>query len=243
MTSLDSVGPDATSQLRRELRNLKVAMVLMGVALVVVVLAAFSQAPSAIIRARGIIIEDQAGRERILIGAPIPAARNRVRTDSARVARLWARRFPNPAEYMGYYKNYRHSLHGMLVLDENGFDRLAVGDSTPDPNIGRRIGPATGIEINDQEGFERSGYGLLNVEGQYRVVLGLDSKRGTEGMALTLRDDGAVGLSVYGEGQNLAFLGRAPANDPGTGVADSVFGLVLRQGSQVKHILNALGPR
>lgn len=99
---------------------------------------------------------------------------------------------------------------------------MAIGDSVPDPNIGKRIGPSTGIVINDQEGFERSGYSLLSVGVEYRVVLGLDTKRGTEG---------------------LAFLGNAPPNDPSTGVPDSVFGFVLRHGAQVKHILNAASPR
>jgi hypothetical protein len=233
----------AIDQLRRQVRRLTYVVAIMGSGLVVLTLGAFAQRSPAIIRARGIIIEDQAGRERVLIGAPIPAARNRVRTDTARVAQLWAGRFPSRAQYMEFYKGYRHTMDGMLVLDENGFDRVAIGDSVPDPNIGRRIGPSTGIIINDQEGFERSGYGLLNVGGVYRVVLGLDTKRGTEGLALAVRDDGAVGVSVYGNDRSVAFLGNAPANDPSTGVPDSIFGLVVRQGTQVRHLLNAVSPK
>jgi hypothetical protein len=241
-SSLTDEPPQAIERLQRQLRHLKIITALIGCTLLIFIVAAFHQTPG-IIRARGIIIEDQTGRERILIGAPIPPARNRVRTDTARVAQLWAGRFPSRAQYMEYYKGYRHALHGMLVLDENGFDRVAIGDSVPDPNTGRRIGPSTGVVINDREGFERSGYGLLNVGGDYRVVLGLDTKRGTEGLALSVRDDGTVGLSVYGNDRNVAFLGSAPANDPSTGVPDSVFGFVLRQGPQVKHILNAFSPR
>jgi len=233
----------ALDQLRRQVRNLTYLVGILGSGLIVLTVGAFRQSSPAIIRARGIIIEDPAGRDRILIGAPIPFAKNRVRTDTARVAQLWAGRFPNRAQYMDYYKGYRHTMDGLLVLDGNGIDRVALGDSVPDPNVGKRIGPSTGIVINDQEGFERSGYGLLTVNGQYRVVLGLDSKRGTEGLALALRDDGAVGLSVYGNNHSVAFLGNAPANDPSTGVADSVFGFVLRQGGEVKHIVNAVGPR
>ena len=242
-SSLATDTEHAIEHLQRQLRNLKIVTATMGSALLILTVAAFHQTPSGILRARGIIIEDQAGRERILIGAPIPPARSRVRTDMARVAQLWAGRFPSRAQYMEYYRGYRHAMHGILVLDENGFDRVAIGDSVPDPNIGKRIGPSTGIVINDQEGFERSGYSLLNVGGQYRVVLGLDTKHGTEGLALAVRDNGAVGLSVYGNDQSVAFLGNAPANDPSTGVPDSVFGFVLRQGAQVRHILNAVSPR
>lgn len=36
-----------------------------------------------IIKTRGIIIVDEQGRERILLGAPVPTAKNRVRTDLA----------------------------------------------------------------------------------------------------------------------------------------------------------------
>ena len=233
----------AIALIQRQLRNLKVVTTVLGVTLVTLIVSAFHQAPSAIIRARGIIIEDQTGRERILIGAPIPPSKNRVRTDTARVSQLWGGRFPSRAQYMEWYKGYRHALNGILVLDENGFDRVAMGDSVPDPNIGKRIGSSTGIVINDQEGFERSGYSLLNVGGVYRVVLGLDTKRGTEGLALVVRDDGAAGLSVYGNDRSVAFFGNAPANDPSTGIPDSLFGFVLRQGPQVKHIVNTAGPK
>lgn len=38
-----------------------------------------------LIRSKGIIIEDENGRDRILIGAPVPYSKNRVRTDTALV--------------------------------------------------------------------------------------------------------------------------------------------------------------
>lgn len=46
-----------------------------------------------VLRARGLIIEDDQGKERILIGSPIPRAKNRVRTDLARVKEIWGKRF------------------------------------------------------------------------------------------------------------------------------------------------------
>jgi hypothetical protein len=130
-----------------------------------------------VVRTRGIVIVDEAGRERILIGAPVPAAANRVRTDIRRVEQLWGARFPR--QYLTeWYPTYRNSLHGMVVLDERGIDRLAIGDSVPDPNIGKRWGAEAGMVINDSEGFERSGFGLLRRDSTYRVSLGLDAAGG-----------------------------------------------------------------
>jgi hypothetical protein len=44
-----------------------------------------------IIRAKGIVIEDSAGRDRILIGSPIPLSGDHVRTDTAMVRKYWGR--------------------------------------------------------------------------------------------------------------------------------------------------------
>jgi hypothetical protein len=167
-----------------------------------------------VLRARGLVLVDDQGRERILIGAPIPSASHRVRTDDARVREAWAGRYPDPDEYMKYYAGYDNSTNGMLILDENGFDRVAVGSPTPDPNIGRRLGPSTGIVINDAQGFERSGYGLLTVNGSDRVVLGLDSNRGTEGLVLSLHDEsGYVGMDVA-SGSDRIFVGSKNGQKP-----------------------------
>jgi hypothetical protein len=123
----------------------------------------------------------------------------------------------------------------MLVLDERGFDRVAVGDSVPDPNIGRRIGPSTGVIINDAEGFERSGYGLLTVGGRDRMVLGLDDSRGEEGVTLAVMDSGRAGVRVE-DGSNSAYLGAAPANDNVVKSTTPFFGLILKQGPTERRI-------
>jgi hypothetical protein len=185
-----------------------------------------------IIRALGIVIVDQEGRERILLGAPIPEAGHRVRTNMDRVREAWGPRFP--AAYIDeYYPTYRHDMNGLLILDENGFDRLVLGDPTPDPNIGRRIARSSGLLINDAEGFERSGYSLLKVDDRYRVVLGLDSDRGTEGVVLALEDGGMSGLFIQNrEGQLLV------GTDPPDGMVDHNFhGLMVRSRDR-EHLLN-----
>jgi hypothetical protein len=189
-----------------------------------------------ILRARGLIIEDEAGKERILLGAPVPAARNRVRTDPARVKELWAKNFPK--EYLDWYKDYRHATNGLLILDENGFDRIVLGDPVPDANIGKRIGPSTGMVINDEQGFERSGYGLLKVKERYRVVLGMDSLKGREGLTLALIDEGPVGVTV-GDGRRVVYLGSAPAQDSTTGLTVPFHGLLVRGMDGIKLLSNA----
>ncbi|MFO0229112.1 hypothetical protein [Gemmatimonas sp.] len=220
-------------QLRVQRRSL-VGAALLGA---VIGLAGFVEQEPSVIRTRGIVIVDDMGRERILIGAPIPPARNRVRTDLKRVEGLWASRYPDPKQYMRWYADYRHTMHGMLVLDENGFDRLAIGDSTPDPNVGKRIGAGPGLDINDAQGFERTGYGLMTVAGKDRVTLGLDSKNGTEGLTLTVRDDGHTGVRIDGgEGQAI-FLGTTPTGIGG-GKRDPITGLLIRQGERDVHRLS-----
>lgn len=154
---------------------------------------------------KGIVVLDEEGKERVLIGAPIPKSKDRVRDDLEKVKKAWGDDFPEA--YLDWYKDYNHENYGMLILDENGFDRLAVGDPTPDPNIGKRIGPATGIVINDEKGFERSGYGLLNVKGTNRMVLGLDRNNGTEGLSLFVNDEGNSGLIMSSETGKI-FLGK-----------------------------------
>ncbi len=219
-------------QLRHQRRALGAAVVVGTIAL----LGGFAPVTRDVIRTRGIVIVDDRGRERILIGAPIPAAANRVRTNAARVERAWASRFPDPKQYMRWYADYRHSMHGMLVLDENGFDRLAIGDSTPDPNIGKRIGAGPGIDINDAQGFERTGYGLLTVAGKDRVVLGLDVN-GEEAVVLSVHDGGTAGLSVNAKNGRSIFLGASPALS-GSAVKDATSGLLLLRGDTAVHRLS-----
>src|SRR5210317_2313489 len=123
-----------------------------------------------IIRTKGIVIEDSLGKARILIGTPIPLVDDRIRTDTNKVKELWASKFPT--YWFDMYKNeYNHSANGILILDEKGHDRLVIGDPVPDLYFGKRIGPSTGIIINDENGQERTGYGLLNVDGVNRVNL------------------------------------------------------------------------
>ncbi|MDX2263022.1 MAG: hypothetical protein SFU84_15120 [Gemmatimonadales bacterium] len=219
-------------QLRRSVDRLRNMVVGLSIALVSLLVSGMRHDSAEVIRTRGIIIEDAVGRERILIGAPIPIVPHRVRTDTAKVRRAWGAQMGGD-RFMGYYREYRHAVHGMLVLDENGFDRLAIGDSTPDPNVGRRLGPGTGMQINDARGFERSGYSLLSVDGRYRVVLGLDGANGREGIGLSLFDGGDAGFWAYGSAGESYFAGRTLQDGGATEGGGSLLGWRLLRGDSV----------
>ncbi|MYA64844.1 MAG: hypothetical protein F4139_05145 [Gemmatimonadetes bacterium] len=223
-------------RLTRAIRWLQAYAALLTIALAVLFVRS-GAATDGVLRVRGLIIEDEAGRERILIGAPIPEADNRVRTDEARVREVWASRYDDGEAYMGYYQDYDHAANGIVILSEDGFDRVVLGDPVPDPNIGKRIAPSTGLVINDMQGFERTGYGVLVVDGTYRVVLGLDSNRGREGLVLMLEDDGLVGVSV-GQGDDMIFLGDLPAGLGWWGLEELFRGLVIARDGEIVHRLN-----
>ena len=194
-----------------------------------------------IIRTKGIIIEDSAGRDRILIGSPIPVSPTRVRDDTAKVRKAWAALMGGD-RYMGWYKSYSNEANGIVFLNENGFDKVIIGEKTPDPNIGTRIAKSSGIVINDDQGFERSGYGILKMEdGRYRVNIGMDDASGIEAAHLFVDEDGNRGLKInYTGGQVLLTNAKAgsslsPTNGNFSGimVTDST-GKVLFQDNFLK---------
>jgi hypothetical protein len=66
-------------------------------------------------------------------------------------------------------------IRSLVIEDEAGNDRIALGAPVPDPREGRRSSPATGIVINDEAGVERFAVGL---QANGRVVMGFDAPRG-----------------------------------------------------------------
>lgn len=156
-----------------------------------------------IIRAKGIIIEDENGKDRILIGAPIPQSAHRVRTDTAAVRRLYAKNYEDPDQYMEWYKGYNHSAIGMIVMNEDGIDRVQIGDNLADPNSGKRMFEASGILWNDKEGWEKGGAGVNTLkDGRSRSVVGVDDDNG-EAVHIVAAEDGTKGLMISGENGRL----------------------------------------
>lgn len=189
-----------------------------------------------VLRTRGIIIVDSLGRERILIGAPIPYTENRVRTNMDKAVEAWGEAY-GTENFKDYYSKLDHSAIGMIILDENGFDRIAIGSTVPDPNTGKRTGTAPELLLNDEKGEEKSGYNVLNVKGQNRVALGLDRDNGTEGIILGVLEDGTAGVYASNKKKSL-FLGTAPESSFITGLTQPFFGLIVSDSSQVKHKVN-----
>lgn len=189
-----------------------------------------------ILRTRGIIVMDSAGRDRILIGAPFPYSEDRVRTDTAQVRRHWASRY-EADQYMAWYRDFHHGGNGILVLNESGFDKILLGDDLADPNTGRRIAEPTGLLWNDDNGFERGGLGLnrLKENGRYRNMLGFDDETG-EALHIGLFEDGTK-MIRFAWADSVLLLGRGT---PGNFLFEEPKPFV---GIQVKSAQNKTGYR
>ena len=145
-----------------------------------------------VLRAHGLIIEDSQGHARILLGAPIPKAPDRLRQDATTTS--------------------------MVFLDEKGHDRLTLGEE-PEPQVAgkvsrtfHRIAQGFGFVIHDGDGNERGTYGWLS-NGRALITLdrpGLDAwaavvddKTGFAGMRVEYppdiaRDSNAIEIGTKG---------------------------------------------
>jgi hypothetical protein len=122
-----------------------------------------------ILHVRGIVIEDESGHPRLVLGAPV-SSQGRKRQDE---------------------------VTGLILLSSDGTDRLTIGTADYDQVNGalqHRIANGVGMLLNDTSGNERAGFGILD---NGRVTLGLDRAHGEEGAFLTVNDeDGFAGLVV-----------------------------------------------
>lgn len=163
-----------------------------------------------VIRTKGIVIVDDQGRDRILIGSPIPASKDRVFGNKEKSLAAWK----DSLTMQSYWDNYdkMHTMpNGMMVLNKEGFDITGIGEDMPDPNIGKRIGKSSGFFVNDTRGFERGGFGTINRNGLEQVGLGLDTAKGTEGINLTVIDDKSNAIFLN-DGKNAMVIGSLGPN-------------------------------
>ena len=192
-----------------------------------------------IIKTRGIIVVDEQGRERVLIGAPIPQAKNRVFTDKTKALAAWKDKMPESGKfYWDKFDELHKAPIGMLVLDENGFDRVAIGDQLPDANTGKRIGTATGLTIHNDKGYERAGFGTIKVGNKFQVGLGMDDEYG-EALNLFASKDFGVGLRIN-DSKNQLLFGTLEPNKMYNKSDQPFSGYMFRQGNEIKHQFNVL---
>jgi hypothetical protein len=195
-----------------------------------------------LIRTKGIIVEDENGKDRILIGAPIPQSKDRVRTDTNLVRKYFVPDVAkDPNKYMEWYKNYRHTAFGMVVLNEKGMDVMQIGDQLSDPNVGRRMFLPTGILLNNQKGMEVGGFGTHTFnDGRSGVALGLDDPgNGREAFhalvlsdgtrAMILQDANAKLVLGFGKGNSEIFKNKDSLNFIGIKYFDKKGNLIWEQ--------------
>lgn len=194
-----------------------------------------------IIRAKGIVIMDENGRDRILIGAPFPPSAQRIRTDFEKSKQAWGKRFNGDFEWYQTNRSITNNGAGILIMDENGHDRVTLGAPSPSSWIGR-IAPLTGITVNDEEGSERGGFGLIKGKQFDRMVIGLDHSTGNEGATLAVLEDGSTSLSLSepDHSNRIQLLNDKGIISEREGIPPHMSGLLLRDAKgNVKTLLNA----
>jgi hypothetical protein len=156
MSDQTDVRVEDWNRLRQEVARLRILVIISLLA--VIALAAVSllrkpdtpTKPDTILRAQGLVITDAQGHDRILIGAPVPASKDRTRKDDA--------------------------SDGIIFLGKTGADRLALGQ-TPTLHIDGKTYKRRGDDDNygmtlyDTKGSERGGMAFM---GTGRVGLALD---------------------------------------------------------------------
>lgn len=156
MSAQTDIRVEDWNRLQREVARLRILVIV--ALLAVIALAAMSllrkpdtpTRPDTILRAQGLVITDAQGHDRILIGAPVPASKDRTRKDDA--------------------------SDGIIFLGATGSDRLALGQLPTlhiDGKTYKRRGDDNnyGITLYDTKGSERGGLASM---GTGRVGLALD---------------------------------------------------------------------
>jgi hypothetical protein len=155
-----------------------------------------------VLRVRGLVVEDAQGRPRILIGAPVPRVPGRKRQDDDT---------------------------GIILVGENGADRVAIGIPTPAPQVGgkvsQRIAPSAGLVVDDPDGNERGGIGVLD-NGRGAVCLDYPEPIGRDAICLGVLPDALAGLII-----------NAPTGDNG----ERAMMAVLKDGTSLMKLADTSG--
>jgi hypothetical protein len=152
MNTSIQVGTEDHARLQRQLQQLQWGLVIAFVLIVLLgiwlwIVTAANTDPPDQIRTRGIAIIDEQGRDRILIGAPVPQSDHRKRKDAA--------------------------TDSIVFVSADGTDQLIVGTAPGGSREGKtseRIAQAVGLVLHDPQGNERGGVVFLD-NGRAAVVL------------------------------------------------------------------------
>jgi len=189
--------------LERRLRQMQVALLSALILSILVITAGFSRARSGetskqanVLRVRGLIIEDDERRPRILIGAPTPTIAGRKRPEG---------------------------VDGIVLLGANGVDRIVISYPGLEPQVMGKVEkrsiavPSAGLVINDSGGNERAGFGVsddgarisLGLDYADRDAMGLLVSPGFSGLAIFARNgerNDQVTIGVLKDGTSMAKL-------------------------------------
>ncbi len=148
--------------LERRVRRLLVLVVILSTGL----LAAAAQPGADVLRAKGLVIVDAQGRERIILGAPLAEA-----TTDARLA----------------------TAAGMAILDSAGRMAVSVGAGSPlinpDGTVGTRIAGENGVIFYDpRSGQERGGFGAFD-DGRANICLDYEGHKEAVCMTVASGDE------------------------------------------------------
>jgi len=181
MSDVFQISADDWLRLKRQVTWLRIGVGLCLLLAAVAMCLSFNSSSGGILRVKGLVITDASGRDRILLGAPVPDSRSRLRQDSA--------------------------TDSLVFLAKDGVDRLAIGQA-PEPVMHgktvRRIGDNNdyGMTLYDTHGNERGAFGFL---GMGRVILGMDRPSGDAiGMYVDDKTNYAGLLLNYDHGKDAA---------------------------------------
>jgi hypothetical protein len=189
------------SRLQREVGRLRVLVIIALLAVIALAALAFlrkSDAPSkpgTILRAQGLVITDAQGRDRILIGAPVPASKDRTRKDDASDSILFLGKTGADRVALGqlptlhvngktYKRRGNDDNYGMTLYDTKGSERggmAFMGTGRVGIALDRATPPyeAIGRMVDDKEGFAGMyiNYGDPTARGS-AIELGTDARSG-----------------------------------------------------------------
>lgn len=189
--------------LEKRLRWMELALFTASILLMLFVAAGFSSAgPEAasnqgnVLRVRGLIIEDDQGHPRIILGAPTPNVAGRKRSEG---------------------------VDGIVLLGPNGADRVVMSYPGLEPQVMGKVEkrsiavPSAGLVINDSDGNERAGFGVsddgarisLGLDYADRDAMGLLVSPGFSGLAIFARNgerNDQVTIGVLKDGTSMAKL-------------------------------------